>query len=420
MRPRSFLLIFFTLLSAVVTAQEATSVEVIGLVVDQYSQKPISRASIEVIGARSKRSISNDEGRFNITVVANEKEIELVVNALGYQSITYKIDLTRTTDFQINLTLEPAEIKLDEVQLDGYKNPQGLVERMLQQLETATSSQSRQAIGFFRERIQKREKNLSLAEAVIGLVKRPNSSTLTDQVFIGQSRKRNSYRSVDSIAVKLQGGPYNLLYNDIARYPEIIFSTEFLDYYTYTFTGTTEKFDRELLIVHFEPQYKTSDPAFSGELYIDKESSNLVSVNFRLGVSNREKSARIFVKKKPTGTDIWPTKANYQIDYAPEGDLWQLQYGKIELEFRVNWKARLFRRNYQIDAEMMITDWLSSKESSIIREQQRLKPSAIMSESTLGFTDANFWGEYTIIEPDSSIEKIIDKIKRQLERLKEE
>jgi hypothetical protein len=416
----SFLLIFFTLLSAVATAQDATSVEIIGLVLDQYSQKPISQASIEVIGVRSKRSISNDEGRFSIQLIPNEKETELVVNALGYQSATYRVDLAAAKNLQINLVLEPREIKLDEVQLDGYKNPQDLVERMLQQLESATSSQSRQAIGFFRERIQKREKNLSLAEAVVGIVKRPNSSTLTDQVFISQSRKRNSYRSVDSIAVKLQGGPYNLLYNDISRYPEIIFTPKFLDYYSYKFLGTTEKFDRELLMVYFEPRNTTSDPAFSGELYIDKQSFNLVSANFRLGVNDREKSAKIFVKKKPTGTDIWPTKANYQIDYAPDGDLWQLQYGKIELEFRVNWKARLFRRNYQIDAEMMITDWIDSKQNSLIREDQRLKPNAIMSESTLGFTDTDFWGEYTIIEPDSSIEKILDKIKRQLERLKEE
>lgn len=420
MRLKSYLLIAFTFLGTLVTAQHVTSVEIVGLVVDQYSQKPIPKASIAIIGQQSKRSISNNEGRFTLTIAPAKKEIELVVSALGYQSISYKVEVGKIADFQINLELEPTEIKLDEIQLDGYRNPQGLVEQMLLQLETATSSQSNQAIGFFRERIQKREKNLSLAEAVVGLVKRPNSSTLTDQVYIGQSRKRNSYRSVDSIAVKLQGGPYNLLYNDIARYPEIIFSPKFLDYYTYTFIGTTEKFDRELLIVHFEPQSNASDPAFSGELYIDKESYNLVSANFRLDVSNREKSARIFVKKKPTGTDIWPTKANYQIDYAPEGDYWQLQYGKIELEFRVNWKARLFRRNYQIDAEMMITDWAISSENSLIREQQRLKPSAIMSESTLGFTDANFWGEYTIIEPDSSIEKIIDKIKRQLERLKEE
>lgn len=420
MKSFSFLLIFFTLLNTVATAQETTSVEVIGLVVDQYSQKPISKATIEVPGLRLRRSISNNEGRFSIQLTSNEKEIELVVNALGYQSNTYKIDVAAAKNLRINLVLEPSEIKLDEVQLDGYKNPQDLVERMLQQLETATSSQSRQAIGFFRERIQKREKNLSLAEAVVGIVKRPNSSTLTDQVYISQSRKRNSYRSVDSIAVKLQGGPYNLLYNDIARYPEIIFTPKFLDYYSYKFVGTTEKFDRELLMIYFEPRNTTSDPAFSGELYIDKQSFNLVSANFRLGVNDREKSAKIFVKKKPTGTDIWPTKASYQIDYAPEGDLWQLQYGKIELEFRVNWKARLFRRNYQIDAEMMITDWVNSKQNSLIREDQRLKPSAIMSESTLGFTDADFWGEYTIIEPDSSIEKILDKIKRQLERLKEE
>jgi hypothetical protein len=159
------------------------------------------------------------------------------------------------------------------------------------------------------------------------------------------------------------------------------------------------------------------------KLYIKNKEGIFVPVEKKFYVEEEVDQVRDMIeglKKKPTGTDIWPTKANYQIDYAPDGDLWQLQYGKIELEFRVNWKARLFRRNYQIDAEMMITDWVNSKQNSLIREDQRLKPNAIMSESTLGFTDTDFWGEYTIIEPDSSIEKILDKIKRQLERLKEE
>jgi hypothetical protein len=59
---------------------------------------------------------------------------------------------------------------------------------------------------------------------------------------------------------------------------------------------------------------------FLGELYIDKRRFNPASANFRFGVNDRDKSAKVFVKKKSTGTNIWPTKANYQIDCAPEGD----------------------------------------------------------------------------------------------------
>jgi hypothetical protein len=116
--------------------------------------------------------------------------------------------------------------------------------------------------------------------------------------------------------------------------------------------------------------------------------------------------------------DIWPTKMHYQIDYAPKDNRWLLQYGKIDLEFRVNWKSRLFRRTYQIEAEMAITDWLEGRSKDLVEEKARLRPNKVLIESLEGFYDPLFWENYTIIEPDSEIEKIIAKIERQLKRLK--
>jgi hypothetical protein len=109
---------------------------------------------------------------------------------------------------------------------------------------------------------------------------------------------------------------------------------------------------------------------------------------------------------------------HYQIDYAPKGDHWLLQYGKIDLEFRVNWKSRLFRRTYQIEAEMAITDWLEGRNKDLVEEKARLRPNKVLIESLEGFYDPLFWENYTIIEPDSEIEKVIAKIERQLRRLK--
>lgn len=39
-----------------------------------------------------------------------------------------------------------------------------------------------------------------------------------------------------------------------------------------------------------------------------------------------------------------------------------------------------------------------------------------MSAKVQDFTDENFWGGYNIIEPDASIESVISRIIRQLNR----
>jgi len=401
------------LLATFTSAQKRIS----GQVLDTYTKEPIEGVLVELEGNSVIRIITNSEGIFNIPLTNQSDSFQLRIGGIGFNQTSYNYSQKDVLEDLIYY-IEPREIKLKEVNVEGYRDPQQLIERMLSRRKENEDKISKQALGFFRERIQKRGKNLSLAEAVISIVKRSNTSDLNDLVFLNQLRKANNYRSIDSVAVKLQGGPFNILYTDIAKYPEIVFDQNNLEFYKYTYLGTLNYNEQEVLQVAFEPRSSSKSPSFSGILYLNKASFDLVRADLDLDVSNRDRASRIFVKKKPEGMDIWPTQMRYQIDYAPKDNRWLLQYGKIALEFRVNWKSRLFRRTYQIEAEMAITDWLEDRSKNLIEDKARLKPNKVLIESIEGFYDPLFWETYTIIEPDSEIEKIIAKIERQLRRLK--
>ena len=388
-----------------------------GQVLHTYTKEPIEGALVELEGTSVVRIVTNSEGGFTIPLSTQGNKFQLRIGGIGFNQTSYNYSQKDVLEDLIYY-IEPREIKLKEVNVEGYRDPQQLIERMLSRRKENEDKISKQAIGFFRERIQKRGKNLSLAEAVISIVKRSNTSDLNDLVFLNQLRKANNYRSIDSVAVKLQGGPFNILYTDIAKYPEIVFDQNNLEFYKYTYLGTLNYNEQEVLQVAFEPRSSSKSPSFSGILYLNKASFDLVRADLDLDVSNRDRASRIFVKKKPEGMDIWPTQMRYQIDYAPKDNRWLLQYGKIALEFRVNWKSRLFRRTYQIEAEMAITDWLEDRSKNLIEDKARLKPNKVLIESIEGFYDPLFWETYTIIEPDSEIDKIIAKIERQLRRLK--
>jgi len=401
------------LLATFTSAQKRIS----GQVLDTYTKEPIEGVLVELEGNSVIRIITNSEGIFNIPLTNQSDSFQLRIGGIGFNQTSYNYSQKDVLEDLIYY-IEPREIKLKEVNVEGYRDPQQLIERMLSRRKENEDKISKQALGFFRERIQKRGKNLSLAEAVISIVKRSNTSDLNDLVFLNQLRKANNYRSIDSVAVKLQGGPFNILYTDLAKYPEIVFDQNNLEFYKYTYLGTLNYNEQEVLQVAFEPRSSSKSPSFSGILYLNKASFDLVRADLDLDVSNRDRASRIFVKKKPEGMDIWPTQMRYQIDYAPKDNRWLLQYGKIALEFRVNWKSRLFRRTYQIEAEMAITDWLEDRSKNLIEDKARLKPNKVLIESIEGFYDLLFWETYTIIEPDSEIEKIIAKIERQLRRLK--
>ena len=78
--------------------------------------------------------------------------------------------------------------------------------------------------GFYRETIKKRNRNASLSEAVLKIKKEPYNSSKQDQISIVKARKNVDYNRLDTLAFKLQGGPFSALHTDVIKYPEFIFS----------------------------------------------------------------------------------------------------------------------------------------------------------------------------------------------------
>ncbi|MDD3870385.1 MAG: carboxypeptidase-like regulatory domain-containing protein, partial [Candidatus Cloacimonetes bacterium] len=84
------------------------------------------------------------------------------------------------------------------------------------------------------------------------------------------------------------------------------------------------------------------------------------------------------------------------------------------VKFNAKWDKRWFKNSYTIMSELASTE-ISDRQRKIENEN-RIKSRDIMSAKVQDFTDENFWGGYNIIEPDASIESIISRIIRQLNR----
>ena len=171
------------LLTAFSFAQKPIS----GQVLHSYTKEPIEGALIELEGTSVVRIITNSEGGFTIPISTQGDNFQLRIGGIGFNQTIYNYNQNDAVGDLIYY-LEPREIRLKEINVEGYREPQQLIERMLSRRKEYEEKNSIQALGFFRERIQKRGKNLSLAEAVISLVKRPNTSDLNDLVFVNQLR----------------------------------------------------------------------------------------------------------------------------------------------------------------------------------------------------------------------------------------
>ena len=104
---------------------------------------------------------------------------------------------------------------------------------------------------FYRETIKKRNKNVSLTEAVVDLYKQSYFNGSRDVMKLNKARKSTDYKRLDTLAFKLQGGPFSTLYLDIMKYPEYLFSDETLDDYKYSFDSPTTINNKLVYVVNF-------------------------------------------------------------------------------------------------------------------------------------------------------------------------
>jgi hypothetical protein len=271
---------------------------------------------------------------------------------------------------------------------------------------------------FYRETIKKRRKNASLSEAVLEIYKQPYTAARRDAIKLIKSRKNTNYSRLDTIALKLQGGPFSALYSDIIKYPSYVFPEGNLDNYDFKFEESTQIDNRRVYVVSFKQKPNIDFPLYFGKLYIDGRTFALTSAIYNLDLTNRAKATAMFVRRKPRNVDTYPIEAGYRVNYRVKDGKWYYGYSNILLTFKVNWKKKWFNSVYTLQSEMAITDW-EPNTTGENRPKDALRPSVIFADEASGFSDPEFWGEFNIIEPEKSIESAIKKISKQVKRNKE-
>ncbi len=386
-----------------------------GEVMDSKTKKPLVFATLSLEGTNIS-TVTNTEGEFLLKIPKSIQEGNVMISFLGYK--TKLVALNQLKEENNKIALEISVTELSEVNISVPQNAEELVRETLNRRGENYFNDPTVMTAFYRETIKKRKRNVSLSEAVVNIYKTPYDSKKRDAVKLYKARKSTDYRKLDTVALKLQGGPFNALFVDIMKYPEYIFATEYISDYVFSFARSTRINDRLIYVVNFEQRADIEDPLYKGKLYIDAENKILTSAIYSLNIIDREKASRLFVRRKPKNASVYPTEVAYRVDYREKNGRWYYGYSNVLLEFKVNWDKKLFNSIYSMTCEMAVTDWEKNIEDDTPKFRDRLKSSIILSDEAIGFSDPDFWGEYNIIEPEKSIESAIKKIQRQLKRSK--
>ena len=399
-------------------AAQQSFVQYRGEVTGTDSNKPLVFATISIENTNIS-TVTNADGEFSLKLpddgTVDYQNSNVLISFLGYRTKTVALnqfDQNGNNKIALNISIT----ELPGVNVEVPKDAIGLVRETLRQRGVNYFEDPTLMTAFYRETIRKRRKNVSLSEAVVNIYKTPYNSAKKDGLQLYKARKSTDYSKLDTVALKLQGGPFNALFVDIMKYPEYIFTEQSLNDYSFIFDRSTRVNDRLIYVVDFKQNENILQPLYQGKLYIDAENKILTSAIFSLNITDRNMASRMFVRKKPSNASVWPTEVVYRVDYREKNGKWYYGYSNVLMEFKINWDKRLFNSVYSMTCEMAVTDWKKNTITTYPKSKDRMKSSIILADEAIGFADPNFWGEFNIIEPDKSIESAIEKIQRQLRK----
>ncbi len=389
--------------------QQVTTIR--GRVVDSETGVPLVFAGVAVQGS-NVATVTNLDGEFTLKVSESETG-KLEFSYVGYKNRVMSIDEMKTNGQRNVIELETAMIPIKEIIVKPMV-PEEIMEQVISNFGKNYPGVPNDMTGFYRETIRKNRTYVSIGEAVLQIFKAPYQNDLRfDAVRIFKGRKSNDVEKMDTILFKLQGGPTTTLYLDIVKNPETFLTREALQQYDLDLTSIVVIDDRTNYVIDFHQKSSITTPLYQGRLFIDIETYAIAQAEFSFNLENKELATSMFIRKKPIGMQVTPEVTSYLVNYREQNGKWYFNHSRAEVKFKVNWKKKLFNTNYTTMSELAITD---RTDQDVIKfaSKERIKPTDFFTEEVAAFADAEFWGDYNVIEPDQSIEAAIRRLARKV------
>jgi hypothetical protein len=371
-------------------AQNNTSYYTInGVIKDSKTKQKVVFASISVPGSNIG-TVSNTDGEFTLKVSMSINATEFEISHLGY--INKKFSIAESSKGEQTFYVDPFSVELKELIIKPI-DPRSIVMRAMSNIGENYSNDPNLLTGFYRETIKQRRDYISISEAIIDIYKSSYSNNFdSDRVKIFKGRKSSNVKKVDTLTVKLVGGPVISLLLDVMKNPDVLLSRENVDYYEYEYLDMVNIDGKLNYVIAFKPIVTLSYPLYFGKLYITKDNCALSMAEFSLDLKDEEKAVQNFVKKKPLGLRFVPTNTSYLVTYKQQDDKFYLNYVRCEVKFSCDWRRRIFRTNYTVMSEMAITERkVENVEKLTVKES--FKTYTVLADKVQDYFDENYWGE---------------------------
>ena len=384
-----------------------------GKVVDAKTRKALPHVSVT---DRNVGTVTNEEGEFTLKLKAAPAAVTF--SCLGYRAQRLTAAECKALEAEgKTVQMQASSVVLGEIVVRGVDNARELVEKAIDKIGDNYPRNANLLRGFYRETTQKRNRFISVAEGVVDVYKSPYYKLdWRDGVAILKGRRLLSQRKSDTLAVKLQGGPVLPVELDVVKEREMLFNEDELKNYSFSYKGAQRTGDRTAFVIEMKPAIILEYPLYHGRLYIDQETLAFTKIELEMDMSDEEKVTQSILRKKPLGLRFTPRELTISVDYRTENGVTRINYIRNVIRFRCDWKRKLFKSNFTVVSEMVVTDRSEGEDVKPIKVRDTFNRRDNFYDKVIYFEDPDFWGDENIIEPTEDLLEGIEKIKQKLKK----
>ena len=399
-------LAFFLLFPLCAIAQESPDYIVVnGVVKEQGTNKKLGYVNVRYL-EQNVSTITNEDGAFTIKIKNPGEKGNIEFTCLGYNRVL--VSVQRATIKDIVIYLVPGTIVLNPVTIYSG-DPETIVQQAVRKIKDNYNPETALFSGFYRETIKKRNNYVNISEAVIDIYKTPYTKGVNaDRMYVEKGRQLADYNRLDTVLVKFEGGPWISIQLDVVKNNDFFLTNLDVYLYSYTLQQSIVLDDRPHFTISFTPVRVSRDAPFYGTMYIDQESLTFSRVEFYLSMQDKSMVTDIILKKKPATMRFTPEEVSYLCVYKQLNGKSYLYYTRNEMQFKCDWKRRLFSTKYTIVSEAVITG--IKQVAELPAGKPAFKKNQAFSDKVQNFYDKNFWEDYTIIDPSESLESAVKKL----------
>jgi len=394
------------------TQDQQSFITLKGKVVDRETGDPLIFATIALKGT-NVATVTNLDGEFILKIDEETSDPYIEVTYIGYRNKEIPLVNLSQGDEENIIELTQATIPIEEVVVKPI-SPEEILENVIQNVRINYAEVPNLMTGFYRETIKRNRNYVSIAEAVVEIFKAPYDNDFRfDAARVYKGRKNVDEAKIDTVLFRLQGGPVTTLQLDLVKNPYNILTRESMKSYNYTLENIVVIDEKPHYVIEFQQRKDVEMPLFLGKFFIEMETFALTEAEFSINLEDKALASSIFVRKKPLGMKVTPEMASYRLKFREQDGKYYFAYARAEVEFKCNWKRKLFNKTYTTMSEIAITD---RTEEEVVRftGSEKVRKGDVFTEQLSAFADLDFWGEYNVIEPDQSIESAIRKLNRRL------